>query len=126
MAYTLWSTDPMYTTPFATAGEETTVAPRSNHHLTPMPETFVGSSTFSYGLTPEFVGSKRNLAQSVRTWNRLEAVKPLDCPVARTLWLPGRADLGTVIEVPKDRVSSVVAVPTRRESKVISTCSVGP
>ena len=25
MAYTLWSTDPMYTTPFATAGEETTV-----------------------------------------------------------------------------------------------------
>jgi hypothetical protein len=45
------------------------------------------------------VRPKRNLAQSVRTRNVLEADRPLVCPVVVTLWSPGLAERGTLTDL---------------------------
>ena len=53
-------------------------------HAVLSPATLDGPITFSWGLSPEFVRLKRNLAQLVRTRKVCMAVSPLVWPCAVT------------------------------------------
>src|SRR5437588_9934348 len=94
-------------------------------HLPVNWETFVALTTFSSGLKCLFWASKPNMTHQVCTRNRAEAVEPVVCPVAVTVWLPGVAEPGT-FTLWENFVCTALAVPITVASKVIVTLSFWP
>src|SRR5437588_9484390 len=66
------------------------------------------------------------MGQLVCTRKAAEAESLLVWPVALTVWLPGRAVLGTMMFWENVTLLLVVAVPTVVVSKVMVTCSLAP
>src|SRR6266511_3753079 len=81
-AYRLRSSEPTYTTPFATAGEDSTAPPVVPCQASSKPETVPGSSTFSQGFFPVWRATRPRWGQFVRTVNDFWAPFPLCRPPA--------------------------------------------